>query len=173
METYAFPVHHSNANGVVQQGLLCMSRSSCSRSSKPCGGGSLEPVTSSLIACPCWLGDAVIRMQPSGMLPLSIHAPCYWAIGCIPCSVAVQDFPSSSCILLPMSMMLLLHNHCWHGPYVSIRSAPASSVLMPRIGGCASSPGFTRSCEQPLLFLGIPNGRRTVPACLLPGPKRD
>jgi transposase len=22
-------------------------------------------------------------------------------------------------------MMLLLHNHCWHGPYVSTRSAPA------------------------------------------------
>src|SRR5579864_1955717 len=173
MATHAFPVHHSNANVVAPQGLLCMSRSSCLPSYTPCDDDSLEPVTSSLIVHPFWLGDAVIPMQPSGMLLLSIHAPYYWAIGCIPYSVAVQDSPSSFFFLPPMSMMLLLHNHCWHGPSISTTSAPASSVLTQRIGDCASSPGFTSFCKLPLLFPGIPNGKRTVPACLLPGPKRN
>ncbi len=58
------------------------------------------------------VSDAVIPMLPLGMLPLSIRVPCYWAIGCIPYSVVVQDSPSSFSCLLPMSMMLLLHNHC-------------------------------------------------------------
>jgi hypothetical protein len=43
---------------------------------------------------------------------------------------------------------------------------------MQRIGDCASSPGFTSFCKLPLLFPGIPNGKRTVPACLLPGGTR-
>src|SRR6266487_2539838 len=112
MKPHAFPVPHSNANVVVLQGLLCMSPSSCSPSCMPCDGDSLEPVTSSLIAFPFWLGDAVIPMLPLGMLLLSIRVPCYWAIGCIPYFVAVQDCPSSFSCLLPMSMMLLLHSHC-------------------------------------------------------------
>src|SRR6266481_2864268 len=69
MEIHAFPAHPSNANVVVSQELLCMSRSLCLPSSLPCDSDSLEPVTSSLIASPFWLGDAVIPML------LIWHAP--------------------------------------------------------------------------------------------------
>jgi hypothetical protein len=72
----------------------------------------------------------------------------------------------------PLSMMLLLHNQCWHGPSISPTSAPASSVVMQRMGDGASSPGFTSCCQLALFFPGIPNGNRTVPACHLPGGTR-
>src|ERR1700694_2735988 len=173
MEPHAFPAPHSNANVVVPQGLLCMSPSSCSPSCMPCDGDSLEPVTSSLIASPFWLGDAVTPTLPSGMLPLSIRVPCSWAIGCIPYSVAVQDSPSFFFCLLPMFMMLLLLNPCWHGLSASTRSVLALSVWMPPIGDCVSLPGFTALWVPLRSSLGIPNGKRIVPACLLPGPKKN
>ncbi|HEY6407641.1 MAG TPA: hypothetical protein VIY29_09250, partial [Ktedonobacteraceae bacterium] len=99
-DSHAFPARPNNANAVVGQGRLCTSRSSCLWSSMACDDGSLEPVTSSLIGHPFWLGDVAIPMQPLGMLLLSIHAPYYWAIGCIPYSVAVQGSPSS-CLVSP------------------------------------------------------------------------
>jgi hypothetical protein len=43
---------------------------------------------------------------------------------------------------------------------------------MRRIGDCVSSPGYTSFCQLPLFFPGIPNDKRTVPACLLPGGTR-
>jgi transposase len=42
---------------------------------KPCVVALLEPAISSLIALPFWLGNAVIPMLPSVMLPPSTHAP--------------------------------------------------------------------------------------------------
>src|SRR6266516_4036999 len=173
MEPHAFPAPHSNANVVVLQGLLCMSLSSCSPSCMPCDGDSLEPVTSSLIASPFWLGDAVTPTLPSGMLPLSIRVPCYWAIGCIPCSVAVQDSPSFFSCLLPTSMMLLLLHSCWHGLSASTRSVLALSVSMPPIGACVSLPGFTALWVPLRSSLGIPNVRRIALVYLPPGPKKN
>src|SRR5271157_454201 len=112
-------------------------------------------------------------MRPLGMLPLTILVPCCEASACIPSSVVVLAYLSSFCFLLPTHMMLLLQNYCWYGQYACIRSVLASSDCMRPIGACASLPGFIVCLVLSPSFLGIPDARKTVPACLQLGPKKN
>ena len=84
-----------------------------------------------------------------------------------------SGLPSSFCSPPPTSMMPPLLARCWNGPCASMPSARASSAWMPPIGACASSPGSMPLSMPSPSSPGIPSGRRTVPACLPPGPKRN
>src|SRR5207245_1799155 len=123
---------------------------------KPSDLDSSEPAISSLTVLRSWLGDAVILMPPSGMLPLIILALFCEAFVCIRSSVEVQDCLSFSCFRLPIHTMPLLRNAYWQEPCTSIASVPVLFAWMLPIGACASSPGFMLCWVPWRLCLGIP-----------------
>jgi hypothetical protein len=73
---------------------------------------SSEPVTSSLIVPPSWLGGVVILMPLMGMLLLTIHVLSYEGFGYIHSSVAALAYLCSFSFLLPTHTMPLLPNVC-------------------------------------------------------------
>jgi hypothetical protein len=137
-----------------------MSHSSYSRFCTLCALDSWGHAISLLIALLSWRGDAVIPMQPSGTLPLTILVLSCEASECIPSSVVVPACLSSFSSLLPTHTMLLLPNGCWHGLCAFIRSIPALSVWMQPIGACVSLPGFMACWEPWPSFLGILDAQR-------------
>src|SRR5207248_3653790 len=164
---------HSSANVATPPEHLSMSHFLSWSFCKLSDDDSSELVISSLTVLPSWPGDVVIPMLPSGTLLLTILVLSYEASGCILSSVAGLACRSSFCSLLLMRMMPRLQNSCWHGRCVFIRSVLVLSVSTQPIGACASLPGFMASLEPLRLSLGIPKTRRSVPACLPPGPKKN
>src|SRR5215469_60299 len=78
-------------------------------------------------------------MLPPVMLPHTIPAHCYAAIGCIPCSAVALACPCISWSPQPTVMMLPLLVPCWNWPSASITFVLASSAWMPAIGAFSSS----------------------------------
>src|SRR5437868_7141713 len=172
-DSLAFLAHHNSANVATLPAHLCMSHflswSFCKRSDDD----SSAHVISSLIVLPSSPGDVVIPMQPLGTLPLTILVLSCEAFVCTPLSVAVLACLSSFCSLLLTRMMHRLQNSCWHGRCVCITSVLVLSVSTQPIGACASLPGSMPYLELLRLSLGIPKTRRSVPACLPPGPQKN